>query len=295
MSTYKEPVEYVQQSVHSILHQTYKNIELIIAVDDPLNSDVISYLKSEKQKDSRLSFFVNHHNIGLPACQTKLIVKAHGDYIAHMDADDIAMSVRLEQELKLLLQKNLDLVGTNVIDINANGKLLGTQTNYPSQDKNIKKYLYYGDCLPSSTWLFRKTIFNQLNGYVNFPVCEDYDFLLRGALLGFHYGLIRKPLVYYRFNPQGASKRKEYLLNLTTYYIQQQYRKNNTFQLNEFNDFIHSIDGNKINLDLIEYNRLLNNKRSVFSLFELFLKFIQSKVIRDQLLFKVQRKLIKKT
>ena len=34
MSTYKEPIEWIQQSVDSILNQTYKNLEFIIIVDN---------------------------------------------------------------------------------------------------------------------------------------------------------------------------------------------------------------------------------------------------------------------
>lgn len=294
MSTYIEPLSFVKQSVSSILHQTHRNLELLIAVDDPSNTAVIHYLKSESKKDKRLSFFINAHNLGLPACQTKLLSKAKGNYIAHMDADDIAKPERLEKELRRLIKDHLDLVGANVIDIDVLSQLLGTKTNYPAQDKYIKKYLYYGNCLPSSTWLFKKELFNQLGGYINFPVCEDYDFVLRGALNGFRYGLIREPLVYYRYNPQGASKRKEHLLNLTTYYIQQKYRVGQTFQLKEFNSFSNSTKGKAINQALIEYNSLLNSPKSVHWIDNLFIKIFKSKVFREQLFYKAMRKLIKK-
>lgn len=294
MSTYNEPVSYVHQSIDSILNQTYQNFELLIAVDNPLNEPVVHYLQCKRQEDKRISVIINSHNIGLSACQDKLISKSNADYIAHMDADDIAMPKRLEKELKLLQKKHLDLVGANVVDINENGNPLGTGTDYPSEDKNIKKYLYYGDCLPSSTWLFRKTIFDELRGYVNFPVCEDYDFVLRGALRGFHYGLIREPLVYYRYNPQGASKRKAQLLNLTTYYIQQRYRNKQTLKLKEFHNFVQSKEGIRMNHDLISYHNLISENKSIQSLCRLFLKTIESKVVRDQLVYKISRKLVKK-
>ena len=39
MSTYKEPIEYIEQSINSILNQTYRDIEFVIIVDNPDNAD----------------------------------------------------------------------------------------------------------------------------------------------------------------------------------------------------------------------------------------------------------------
>ena len=37
MSVYKEPVEWIEKSVESIINQSYKNIEFVILLDDPTN------------------------------------------------------------------------------------------------------------------------------------------------------------------------------------------------------------------------------------------------------------------
>ena len=42
MSTYKEPVVWVEKAVNSILNQTYKNIEFVVIIDDPTNYEARS-------------------------------------------------------------------------------------------------------------------------------------------------------------------------------------------------------------------------------------------------------------
>ncbi|HDL5242383.1 TPA: glycosyltransferase, partial [Mannheimia haemolytica] len=41
MSTYNEPVEWVEKSIRSILNQTYDNIEVIVICDNPDNKGIV--------------------------------------------------------------------------------------------------------------------------------------------------------------------------------------------------------------------------------------------------------------
>ena len=65
MSTYKEPIEWIQESVDSILNQTYKNLEFIIIVDNPEYVELVSLLNDYADSDDRISVVVNNNNIGL--------------------------------------------------------------------------------------------------------------------------------------------------------------------------------------------------------------------------------------
>ena len=61
MSTYKEPIEWIQQSVDSILNQTYKNLEFIIIVDNPEYVELVSLLNDYADSDDRISVVVNNN------------------------------------------------------------------------------------------------------------------------------------------------------------------------------------------------------------------------------------------
>ena len=110
MSTYKESVDYIEKSVESILNQTYRNLEFIIVIDDPLNYALINRIT--KYNDERIKLIINDRNIGLVSSLNKGLQYCKGDYIARMDADDISHIDRLEKEYNFLIKNDLDLVGT---------------------------------------------------------------------------------------------------------------------------------------------------------------------------------------
>ena len=59
MPCYRAPLDYFDRAVNSILQQTYKNIELLIILDDPQNLVLREAGENYQRKDSRVSFHVN--------------------------------------------------------------------------------------------------------------------------------------------------------------------------------------------------------------------------------------------
>ena len=101
---------YLKQAVESILNQTYKNFEFII-VDDASTDNSWQYLKS--LKDKRIKLLKNSKNLGLAKSLNRAIGVASGHYIARMDADDISLPTRFQEQLKFLKRNpNIDLCGT---------------------------------------------------------------------------------------------------------------------------------------------------------------------------------------
>lgn len=238
MPVYNESKEYIEQSLDSLLKQTYKNIEILVTVDNPKNYKVIEYLTAQSLNDQRVIILENEKNLGLPKSLNRALKVATGSYVARMDADDISKKNRLYSQLSFLKREGLDLVASNVLDIDETGKLLGTGTEYPTIPSKIYKYLRYGDCLPHPTWLGRRKVFESLEGYRDIAACEDYDFILRGRLAGFNYGVIEKPLLYYRINTQGISQTNSMRQVLTSYILQDAYKKGKTCSLEQINTFL---------------------------------------------------------
>ncbi len=97
--------KFLEESINSILNQTYSDFELI-AIDDGSTDSSIKVLSSFT--DKRIKIILNESNIGLVNTLNKGIDMCEGEYIARMDADDISFSTRFEKQVKLL-DSNTDI------------------------------------------------------------------------------------------------------------------------------------------------------------------------------------------
>lgn len=88
---------YLRQSIESILTQSYQSFEFLIINDGSTdNSEKII----NSYKDERIRYIKNEKNLKLIATLNKGIDLAQGDYIARMDADDIALPDMLSNAMQ---------------------------------------------------------------------------------------------------------------------------------------------------------------------------------------------------
>ena len=80
--------KYLVESLESILHQTYRNFELII-INDGSTDNSMAIIESYAKTDENI-IIISRENKGLVASLNEGIILAKGDYIARMDADDIS-------------------------------------------------------------------------------------------------------------------------------------------------------------------------------------------------------------
>ena len=102
MGVYNEKISWLNESVESILNQTYRNFEFIIIDDNPDNKEIKNYLLNLKQRDERIIIIFNDCNIGLTKSLNKGLEMATGEFVARMDADDISINTRFERQISYL-------------------------------------------------------------------------------------------------------------------------------------------------------------------------------------------------
>lgn len=223
MCVYKEKTEIVRAAVLSIIKQTYSNIELIVVIDNPERTDIINLLETLK-KETPIRYCVNRQNLGLSKSLNIGLKMCNAPYIARMDADDVSVPERLEEQMLFLLQSHSDMVGGYIDLIDEKDRFIRKRTDFPSKNKYILEMLYYRNCIPHPTWLVKKELYDELHGYRNIPFSEDYDFLIRAALAGARFGVLSQVCLKYRISSNGITQKNLAMQKLLSRYIQQQYK-----------------------------------------------------------------------
>lgn len=99
MSVYNEESRFLEEAIESILNQTYKNFEFIIIGDNPSNERVNNLVSDYQKKDSRIIFKINETNLGLTRSLNVGLKLCRGKYVVRMDADDVSMPTRIEEQV----------------------------------------------------------------------------------------------------------------------------------------------------------------------------------------------------
>jgi glycosyltransferase involved in cell wall biosynthesis len=171
---------YLEDSIQSIIDQSYKHWELIIVDDNSIDN---SFEIAEKyaRKDKRIKVFRNKSHKGVAITANRAINFAKGEFIARMDADDVSSKNRLSKQLSFL-KKNSEtiLVGSQCVLIDANGKKIGKKV-FPLNSKEIYGMLM--NRLPvqqPSTMINRSMLPSDFVFYPrNFESGEEHQLLFR--------------------------------------------------------------------------------------------------------------------
>lgn len=94
--------EYIEVAIHSMLSQTWRNIE-IIAVEDCSPDKSWEKLQQLAKTDSRLKIFKNDVNLGAYPTRNKALSLATGEFVTVHDSDDWSHPQMLEKQMEVLL------------------------------------------------------------------------------------------------------------------------------------------------------------------------------------------------
>lgn len=158
-------------------------------------------------RDDRIQLIPRNH-CGIVDTLNHGVQIARGEFIARLDADDIALPSRFASQLAFLNQHpDIALVGGRFQTIQANGTLWKNHA-VPHGPQEVHSALQKSNCITHSAVMMRRSVLEQFAGPYRpwFPYAEDYDLWLR---MSEHYRLDNVPdlVVQYRrdfANPRPA-------------------------------------------------------------------------------------------
>jgi glycosyltransferase involved in cell wall biosynthesis len=166
---------YLPRSVESVLAQTLRDFRFVI-VDDGSIDGTADYLA--KITDPRVLVY-HQANLGTGAAGNHGLKHCKVDFVARMDADDIALPGRLEAQRDFLIaHPEIGLMGTQVAPLG--DRAAGGSLRLPVGHEAIYRAMRAGrHALAHSSIMFRMTLAQQIGGYWSLQLVDDWDFMLR--------------------------------------------------------------------------------------------------------------------
>ena len=217
--------KYLIEAVESIQKQRYSDIEFII-INDGSTDQTKEILRSKAQEDRRISVLSNTNPLGLATSLNRGLLKCQGEFVARIDADDLAHVARLDKQIEMFRKNDqLVLLGSNAVYVDANGAEYGWSKLVESDWSIRCLFPLINPLIHSSTMFRMSTVRNNNIMYdENYETAQDYE--LWGRLIA--HGLcanLSQRLIKLRLHSESLSHLKKELRMQNGIEVQQNYLK----------------------------------------------------------------------
>ena len=265
--------KYIGEAIESILNQTFKDFEFII-----INDGSVDHTKEiiQKYNDSRIVLLENDKNRGIVLSLNKGLDAATGEYIARMDADDIALMNRLERQAEYLDEhKDIGVLGTGICIFGE--KIKEQKRVFTTNSEQLKAELIFNPCIAHPTVMIRKSVLQKYNFKYNteFAGAEDYYLWWNIAKVS-KIATLPDILLDYRIHESQITKKKDIqYYNMMDNLMEIRFKDIGYIGTKEEKEMFmkyclgeyqsYSEDGLKIFVDCLDHIRKFNEKNTYFN------------------------------
>ncbi len=208
--------KFILKTVNSVINQSYKNLQIII-VDDCSTDSTYDIIKSIN--DDRIEIYKTSFNGHMSFACNEALKHANGDYIAHLDADDLWLPEKIEKQVDFL-EENLEYGAcfTHAEIIDDDDNIADESQNFLREIFALKNHthaelyrFFYDNSnkLCHSSVLFRKEIAQKVGMYdTTILYLQDFDYWMR-LLTGAHLYIYPERLSLVRRHADNNSDMNE--------------------------------------------------------------------------------------
>jgi len=158
----------INETIISVLNQTYKNWELII-VDDNSEKTTKSIL-SKYRKFKKIKIFYLKKNKGAAYCRNLAIKKSKSYYMAYIDSDDLWKKNKLRLQINFMQKNNYFFTYTDYKTFKTNNPIKKTILTPAKFDFNS---FIKNTSIATSTMIVKRSTTAKIK-FSNTKICEDY-------------------------------------------------------------------------------------------------------------------------
>lgn len=196
--------ETIEQTIQSVLGQTYQEIEYII-IDGKSTDGTLDILLKYQDKIAKI---VSEEDAGIYDAMNKGIKLATGDLIGILNADDWYDAAAVEQVVECFLKNETDIVHGDIRLVWGDGR-----TEDAPKTGDREKLWYSMVIRHPATFVKRKVYEEQGLFDLNYKITADYEFILRCYSRKVKFTYLDKVLTNFRMtgisNTQGEQCAKE--------------------------------------------------------------------------------------
>ena len=209
--------DYIEETLASVVRQTYMSIELVI-IDDASSDYSVDKAKNFLEKhNGRFSNVIieSRANTGQAGARNDGINLAKGDFVAFLDADDIWHSKKIELQVGFLKENpKVDLVFCNYLMMSEGGSQIRAIKLVPIR-KKVEMWLLttgFGGLLESTGLVRREHLIPNKGFASDLQMCGGLDLAFRFSSLG-TAGCVDDYLCIYRVTATGWHNNKSDLVD----------------------------------------------------------------------------------
>lgn len=198
--------EAIRSSVH---RQTRRPDAVVVVADGPLTSELDDVLDAAFA-DAPVACRVLRldRNVGLARALNAGLEVVATEYVARMDADDVAHPERLERQLAVLESRGLDLIGAGLAEFSGTIERVVATRTPPVGEDAIRRRATFAQPFNHPSVIYRASAVRKVGGYsTEVGRLEDYVMFARLLVAGAKVDNLPEPLVYYRVD-DGAYRRR---------------------------------------------------------------------------------------
>lgn len=205
----------IEQSINSVLNQTYPAVELLV-VDDYSQDRTVKLVENIMARDNRVRLIYNKENSGVSYTRKHGLEEAKGAWIAILDSDDIWAPEKLEKQIILQKKMNADLLFTGSAFMDSDGQPIDWYLHAPSEV--TYRHLLKQNVLSNSSSLVRKELYEKYYA-VGDGMHEDFAVWLGILKEGKKAYGVDETLLTYRIakSSKSGNKIKAAKMNWNTY------------------------------------------------------------------------------
>lgn len=184
----------IRRALHSVLHQTYENLEVIV-VDDASTDNTAEIIHSID--DKRIIFLRQETCKGAAVARNVGIHQASGEYIAFQDSDDEWLNQKLEKQMAVMLQTS-DAVGvvySGFLRFEDKSAKYSPSEQVKPKSGSILRPLLSGNFVTTQAVLIRRECLLRCGLFdEQLPRLQDWELFLRLAKL-YEFVCVDEPLL----------------------------------------------------------------------------------------------------